>query len=118
RRPMTDSRLARLAGLNYLILIVAGLFGMVYVPAVVFDWGSPVETAANLAASESLFRWGILGCLVSYLSFAVATTFLHRLFSTAFPLAALFLLCFGWIAATGFMANALHYVGILDLVPE
>lgn len=115
---MTDNLLARLAGLNYFILIIAGLFGMVYVPAVVFDWSSPGETAANLAASESLFRWGIVGCLASYLAFAVATTFLHRLFSAAFPLAALFLLCFGWIGATGFMGNALHYVEILDLVPE
>lgn len=114
---MSPNLLARYAGLNYLILIVAGLFGMVYVPAVVFDWSSPAGTATTLAANEGLFRWGIIGCLVSYLAFLVATTLLHRLFSAAFPLAALFLLGFGWIGAVAFMANALSYVGILELIP-
>ncbi len=115
---MNHDALARCAGLNYFILIVAGLFGMVYVPAVVFDWSSALETATTLAANERLFRWGIIGCLVSYLAFAVATTLLHRLFCAAFPLAALFLLGFGWIGAVAFMANVLAYVGILELVPD
>lgn len=109
--------LARLAGLNYFILIVTGIFGMVYVPAMVFDWSSPAATATNLIAQEELFRWGLLGCLVSYLTFACATTILYRLFSAAFPLAALFLLCFGWLGAVAFMANVLYYIEILDLIP-
>lgn len=116
---MKDNHLlARFAGLSYFILIVAGLFGMVYVPAVVFDWSSPVDTASNLATHEALFRWGIIGCLGSYLAFTVTTTLLYRIFSATSPLAALFLLCFGWIGAVAFIANLLSYVEVVGLIPD
>jgi len=116
---MKDNHLlARFAGLTYFILIVAGLFGMVYVPAVVFDWSSPVDTASNLTTHEALFRWGIIGCLGSYLAFTVTTTLLYRIFSATSPLAALFLLCFGWIGAVAFIANLLSYVEVVGLIPD
>lgn len=111
-----NSMLARVAGVHYLILIVAGLFGMVYVPAVVFDWSNPAGTAARLGASPLLFNVGIVACMVSYLAFAVASVFLQRLFVREHPLLALLLLCFGWLGSGCLLANLLHYVEIYGLV--
>src|SRR5690554_6517652 len=116
---MKDNHLrARYAGLSYFILIVAGLFGMVYVPAVVFDGGGRVDTASSLAARAALFGWGIIGWLGSYLAFTVTTTLLYRIFSATSPLAALFLLCFGWIGAVAFVADLLSYVEVVGLIPD
>ena len=45
---MTRVSMARLAGFIYLVLIVTGIFGLVYVPATLIDWSNPATTAAQI----------------------------------------------------------------------
>jgi len=54
------SRQARIAGLLYLVLIVLGLFSLIYVPGKIVVDGNPAATAANFAANEMLVRWKIV----------------------------------------------------------
>jgi hypothetical protein len=57
---MSPNKTARIAGLLYLVPLVFGPFSMMYVPSRVIVAGDAAATVANLAASEGLFRVGLL----------------------------------------------------------
>lgn len=58
---------ARIGGILYLIIIVAGLMGEMFVRNSVIVSGDAAATAANLVASRSIWRVGIAGDLVMHL---------------------------------------------------
>ena len=61
RLPATSPlTLARLAGLLYLLVVPLGIIGTLYIPSLLVVRGNAAATAANLAASESLYRLGIV----------------------------------------------------------
>jgi hypothetical protein len=55
----------RFAGLLYILMSIAGFFAMVCVPSKLIVHGNAAVTASNIAASETLFRVGIAGQLIS-----------------------------------------------------
>ena len=55
---------ARVAGFLYLMLLPLGIFGMLYVPTRVIVPGDAAATAANILASESLFRLSVVSALM------------------------------------------------------
>ncbi|HYV44988.1 MAG TPA: DUF4386 domain-containing protein [Myxococcaceae bacterium] len=71
---------ARWAGGLALALVVLGPFSMLYVPSTVVVPGDAGATAARIAASESLFRAGILSDTAICLIEVVLTGFLYVLF--------------------------------------
>lgn len=48
----------RFAGFLYVLASIVGIFGLLYVPSKLIVNGNAVETARNIAASETLFRLG------------------------------------------------------------
>jgi hypothetical protein len=52
---------ARVGGLLYLFIIVAAGFGELYVRGRLIVWGDPAATAERILASETLFRVGLAG---------------------------------------------------------
>ena len=50
--------LARVSGFLYLLIIVGGLFSLLYVPSTLIVPGDAGATASNIVASKSLFRLG------------------------------------------------------------
>ena len=65
RSPRT---LARLAGLLYLVIVVAGLFAELVVRAGVVESGDAAATARNILANEDLFRLGFVADLAMVLA--------------------------------------------------
>ena len=59
----STSRNARIAGLLYLLLAIAGPLRLMYIPKTLFVQGNAAATAAKIAAHETLFRLGIAGDL-------------------------------------------------------
>ena len=59
------SRNARVAGFLFIVASVIGVVRLVYIPNKLFVYGDATATAANVAARESLFRFGIVCYLVS-----------------------------------------------------
>ncbi len=55
---------ARIAGILFLVSLVAGGFGEAYVPSKLIVSGDAAATAKNLIASHSLFRLGFAAYLV------------------------------------------------------
>ena len=63
--------LSRIGGVLYLIIIVFGLFGEMFVRGKLIVWGDPTATAERILASESLWRFSVAAELF-YLLCAVA----------------------------------------------
>src|SRR2546423_9871909 len=61
---MNVQRYARLAGVLFLISMVAGGFGEAYAPSKLIVSGDATATANNINAFASLFRWGFAAYLV------------------------------------------------------
>jgi hypothetical protein len=57
---------ARIAGILYLLIIVAGAFGQIFVRASLVVPGDAVSTAQSVIASQSLWRIGIAGDIMMH----------------------------------------------------
>ncbi len=71
---------ARLAGLWYLLLGIAGAYSIIYVPSKIMVRGDAVATANNILANEFLFRTSIISDLISNTIFVFLVLVLYRLF--------------------------------------
>lgn len=61
-------RIARIAGVLYLVLFFAGLYAEFFVRAEFIVAGDPAATAANITGAEAVFRGGIVSDLVMIVS--------------------------------------------------
>lgn len=75
-----QKKLARLAGLAYLIIIVTGLFSELFVREAIFDPTSIEATLTNIKQNEFMFRLGFFSDLIMVIAdIAVAILFLYLL---------------------------------------
>jgi hypothetical protein len=72
-------RAARLTGLLYLVVVLAGPFVLLYVPGKLFVRGDAAATAVRILEHETLFRTSIVVGAVSQLFFVAAALALYRL---------------------------------------
>lgn len=64
-----ENKIARSAGLLYLIVVVTGIFGLMYVPGQIGFSDDAQSTYNNIVASESLFRSGIAALIINQVAF-------------------------------------------------
>jgi hypothetical protein len=76
----TLKKTARLAGLLYLILVITGVFSIMFVSSQIIVLGDVAATAKNIIAKEFLFRTGIINDLVSNTIFVLLVLVLYRIF--------------------------------------
>jgi hypothetical protein len=69
----------RFAGLLYVLASILGFFALGYVPGKLIVHGNSALTAGNIAASETLFRLGIAGNLISQAGFIFVALALYDL---------------------------------------
>lgn len=65
---MSPKTLARIGGALYVFIIVAGIFGELFVRDALIVSGNAAATAANVAAHEGLWRLGIAGDLAQHIA--------------------------------------------------
>lgn len=76
----SPQKTARFAGVLYLVITVAAIFAHFYVPGELIVTGDAAATASNIAASESLFRFGAIGSeLIILLSEIILSVVLYVL---------------------------------------
>lgn len=121
---MTDRiSTARLTGLFYLGLALAGLVGFLFVRAELFVTDDSAATLANLVDQASLARVGIAADLSAVLFQALAAMWFFKLFRNENSFAAGSIAAFGLInaaaivVATTFSATALLVAGDAALAP-
>jgi len=69
----------RFAGSLYLLFSIVGFFAMMYVPSKLIVHGNAAATAGNIAASETLFRFGIAAQLICHAGFIFVVLALYDL---------------------------------------
>lgn len=111
----TRKRTARLAGLYYLIVIVTGIFALVYVPSQTIVYGDPVATVERIASAEGLFRVGILSNLLCETAFIFLALTLRRLLKPVGEVAASLMLTLVVVAVPIAFLNETNRVATLLL---
>jgi hypothetical protein len=110
----SEKRRARLAGLLYLIVAVCGGFSELYVRAGVKVAGDAAATAANIAASATLFRVGALTDLVNLVCFLVLALVLYGLLKPVGATAAQAMLAFNAVSVAVLTANLVSHLAALQ----
>lgn len=109
--------LARIAGVLYLIITIAAIFAHFYVPGELIVAGDPAATASNIAASETLFRVGMIGSeLVILLSEIVLSIVLYVLFKPVNKTLSLLAAVSRLAMTTIHGLNLLNYYFVLQLL--
>ena len=104
----------RVAGLWYLLLILAGPLRLIYIPSKLFVDGNPAATAANIVAHEWLFRWGMVDEVVIGVILIFLVMAFYRLFEGVDRnLSALVVILGGVMPATIHFINTVSDAGAL-----
>ncbi|HEY0586041.1 MAG TPA: DUF4386 domain-containing protein [Pseudoduganella sp.] len=109
-------RLARTAGLLYLIVVVAGIFALMYVPAQLKIGNDPAAALARISAQEGLFRAGIAASLVCYLAFLLLPLALYKLLRPYGGSAAAVMVALAVASVPLSFANVGHRLEVLNLI--
>lgn len=75
----TTKKTARLAGLLYLVVIVFGIFSLMYVPSQLIVFNDSATTLSNIKNSNFLFRLGIIAESLSFTAFLLLPLALYKL---------------------------------------
>ncbi len=65
----SNKKTARIAGLIYLIVVLTGLFSLMYFPTKPIVWDNASATFNNNLEFETLFRLGIVAGIICYTAF-------------------------------------------------
>lgn len=113
---MSNAGLARTAGLIYLILIITGIFGLVYVPAALVDWSDPVTTAAQLRTQELLFRLGVVAEVICFVCFIFLPLVLYKLLGWVNKDLAILMLILSFISIPVTLGNIVKHIDVITLL--
>ncbi|MGD9968338.1 MAG: DUF4386 domain-containing protein [Hyphomonadaceae bacterium] len=113
---MTSPQLsARIAGLLYLFVVVASTFALVTVSGLVVR-GDPAASAANILASEQMYRLSIGATLLSAIAYTAVVALLYALFKAVnrpLAIASAFIGLAGCAASATFLVNQLAALSLL-----
>lgn len=113
---LSTKRLARSAGLLYLIVVVSGIFALMYVPSQLRIGSDPAAAMASIIANEGLFRAGIAASLVCYVAFLLLPLALYQLLSPYGRGTATVMLALAVASVPLSFANVGHRLEVLNLV--
>lgn len=112
---MTGKKLARLAGVFYLVVAVSGGFSELVVRDSLIEAGNAAATADNIATSADLFRVAFASDLVNITFFVLAALALHALLRTIDNRAALAMVVFNAVAAAIMSVNMINHFAALRI---
>lgn len=108
------SKKARVAGLLYISASAVGYLRLIYIDNALIVSGNAAATANNIAAHESLFRWGIVSYLLASVLFLFVTLALYRLLEGVDRTLAILMVILGGLMVTPlFFVNAVTDAGAL-----
>lgn len=111
-----NNRTARTAGLLYLIVVLTGIFNLLYVPAQLFVAGDAAATSRNIQASLPLFKLSILAGVLCYTAFLLLPLVLYRLLSSFGRTAATLMVALALVSVPLSLFNLIHRHEVLTLL--
>lgn len=113
---MTHKTTGRLAGLNYLILVLTGIFYLMYAPTQFVVWSDAAETANNIMNQEFLFRVWIYVGVLSNIAFLLLPFVLFKLFESVNRTVAVLMVVLSVISIPLSLAYSINLLDILTLL--
>ncbi len=113
-----EARLARWAGLIYLVVVVTGVFSQAYVPGRIAAPGNREAFLGNIVVHETLFRAGISASVIEHASFLVLPLLLFRLFGFVHRGAAAAMVAFAFAGVPISLIAVTHRVDALVLLTD
>ncbi len=107
---------ARIAGALYLVVVLTGLFALMYVPSQLNVWTDATATFNNIVASETLFRLGIYAGVLCYVSFLVLPLVLYKLLSHVNKTHAVAMVALALTSVPISLFNLTHKFSVLTLI--
>jgi len=110
--------LSRIAGVLYLIVIITGLFSLMFVPKNLFVYGNALETAQNIYQKTGMFRISLASSVICYLAFTFLVIFLYQILSTVDIFTARVMMILALISVPISFYNLINKYAILDLIKD
>jgi hypothetical protein len=107
---------ARVAGGLYLLSLIPGFFSLRYVPDALIASGNPGASIANIRASETLFRAGVVGELVGMVLWVLVVLALERLLADVDPGQARLMVALGLMTVPILFVNVLSELAVLTML--
>lgn len=114
----TDSikKLARVAGLFYLLLAITSIFGLVYVPSKIIVPHNTVATIHNIIAYPTIYRLGIISNLIYLIVFVFLVLAFYNLFKDVNKKLSILMLAFVLVGIPVAFINELNQFAVLVLL--
>lgn len=112
----SSKKIARFAGLIFLILVVSGVFAEFFVRQKLYVLDDPIATTQNIIENQWLFRVGFVSDLVMSTMFFVYGYVLFLIFKPVNKNVSLFLLLCAVISVAMFCQNSLNQFSALELL--
>ena len=115
---MNPKKTARWAGALYLIIVLTGIFDLMYVPSKIIVWDDPAMTFNNIVDSEFLFRLGIVAGVICYTTFLFLPVVLYKLLNGVNNTIAVWMVVLSIFSVPFSLYNLLNKVNVLTLIEK
>ncbi|MBD3748070.1 MAG: DUF4386 domain-containing protein [Sphingobacteriales bacterium] len=109
---------ARIAGLLYLVVVITGIFSLMYVPNKIIVWDNATLTLQNIIKNESLFRLGIVSGLICYSAFLFLVLSLYQLLKSVHESISKLMVILALISVPMYFINAQNLLTILSFIND
>ncbi|QIR14675.1 DUF4386 domain-containing protein [Shewanella aestuarii] len=112
---MSKNTTARLAGFIYLLLVITGIYNLLYVPSQLIDMKDVSSTIENISNNELLFRSGIVVGIFSYIIYLILPFVLYKLFHEINREIAIMMVLLSSVSVPISLFNMVHKLDVLTL---
>ncbi len=107
---------ARTSGMLYLIVVVTGIFSLIYVPSQLNVPGDALATVNNIMASATLFRLGIVSLMINQIAFLLLPFMLYQMLHYVSKNAAVLMVAFAVVSVPIAMVGIAYKLDVLSLL--
>jgi hypothetical protein len=110
--------IARTAGLLYLMVVISGIFSLLYVPSRLFVPGNAASTIQNIRNAETFFRLGIAAGFICYISFLLLPIALYHLLRPVHEIFARLMVVLAAVSVPVSIMNLQNKLAVLSLIND
>lgn len=107
---------ARVAGIFYIVLIISGMFSLIYVPSQLIDWEDGAKTVRNISDSQLLWKLGIISNLICFTCFIFLPLALYKLLANIDKSQAVLMVILAIVSVPISYLNIANYIDVLSII--
>jgi hypothetical protein len=114
----SNKKTARIAGLLYLVVVITGVFNLLYVPSKLIVRSDAAATFNTIIEHETLFRLGIVAGIICYISFLFLPLVLYRLLSPVNKIVAVSMVALAAVSVPVSLINLNNKMSVLTFISK